>query len=80
MIKMTGTGPKGRPMLIIGLSEGNLGRLREGKPAIIHGEEWGQAFDLTIFWGETEDAMTKMVAPFIGPQTRVRDSRRDRKN
>jgi hypothetical protein len=74
MIKLSAANPKtGRDMLVIGLSEGNLQRMREGKPVHIHGEEWGQKFDLMIFWGETEQAMVKMVEPFIGPETIMRD-------
>lgn len=73
MIKMSGTGANGREQLIIGLSEGNLGRLREGKPIIIHGEEWGQKFDMMIFWGANEQAMVELVKPFIGPETHVTD-------
>jgi hypothetical protein len=83
MIKMSAMNPKtNREMLVIGLSEGNLMRLREGKPIVIHAEEWGQKFDLMVFWGETEQAMVKMVKPFLGPETVVRDelTNRPKKN
>ena len=72
MIKMSGS-KDGRECLIIGLSEGNLMRLREGKPIHIMAEEWGQKFDLMIFWGPTEQAMVKMVEPLRGPETVIRD-------
>jgi hypothetical protein len=72
---MSAANPKtGREMLVIGLSEGNLGELRKERPIVIHGEEWGQAFDLMIFWGPTEQAMVAMVKPYIGPETRVIDN------
>jgi hypothetical protein len=73
MIKMSGENDKGRKVLILGLSEGNLGELRKGHPIHIHAEQWGQDFDLMIFWGKTDQACADLVKPFIGPDTVVRD-------
>ena len=82
MIKMGGISYDGkRKMLLLGLSEGNLMRLREKKPIIINGEEIGwPGQDIIICWGETEDALTKELADLIGPETRKRDHREDKKN
>jgi hypothetical protein len=83
MIKMSAYNPKTKTDFnVIGLSDNNLRLLREGKPIMIHGAEWGKAFDLMIFWGETEEKLTEMVQPFIGPETVVRDevTNRPKKN
>lgn len=72
MIKMTGT-INGRETLRLGLSDGNLKRLREGKPIHIFGAEMGLPLDVIIFWGETEEKLVEMVKPLIDPETRVRD-------
>lgn len=79
MIKMGGKG-NGRDMILLGLSEGNLMRLREKKPIVIHGEEigWGKR-DIIICWGETEDALAKELGSLIGPETNVRDHRGEKK-
>jgi hypothetical protein len=80
MIKLSGYNSTTKTdMIMLGLSDGNLKRLREGKPIHIHGAEWGKSFDLVIFWGETEAAMAKMVEPYIGPDTIVRDQQKDKK-
>ena len=74
-------GTKGdRTMILFGLSEGNLMRLREKKPIVINGEEMGlPGLDIIICWGKTEDALSKELAHLIGPETRVRDHREDKK-
>lgn len=78
MIKMSADNPMtGKRMLVLGLSDGNLMRLREGKPIHVLGVEWGQPVDLMIFWGPTEAAMAEMVKPFIGPETVVRDMQKE---
>jgi hypothetical protein len=79
VIKMSGT--KGdRRMILLGLSEGNLMRLREKKPIVINGEEMNlPGLDIIICWGETEDALAKELAPMLGPETRVRDHREEKK-
>ena len=66
-------------LIVLGLSDGNLKRLREGKPIHIHGAEWGQPFDIVIFWGKTEAVMAKMIEPYIGPNTVVRDRTKEKR-
>ena len=82
MIKMSGTSQDGkRQVLVLGLSEGNLMRLREKKPIVLYGEEVGwPGQDIIICWGETEDVLTKELHDLIGPETRQRDHRTERKN
>lgn len=77
MIKMTGT-IDDREVLVLGLSEMNLQKLREGKPIHIFGAETGIPVDIVIFWGETEDKLAETVKPLIDPETRVTDHRTNR--
>ena len=81
MIKMGGTTKSGRKLVILGLSEMNLVRLREKKPLVVHGVEVGvpELEMLVICWGETEDALTKELGSLIGPETTVRDHREEKK-
>jgi hypothetical protein len=80
MIKLSGYNTETKTeMVMLGLSDGNLMRLREGKPIHILGADWGKPFDIVIFWGPTEEAMAKMIEPFIGPESIVTDTSKDRK-
>lgn len=65
MIKATGTSEDGRKFVLLGLSEMNLTKLREGKPIHIYGAELGIAHDIIICWGPTEDALTADLAPLL---------------
>ena len=65
MIKATGTNKQGREVIILGLSEMNFTKLRQGMPIHIFGEELGPAQrDIVIFWGQTEDAMATELEKF----------------
>jgi len=46
---------------LIGLSHGNLDRLREDKPIVIDGSQIGLGFDVLIFAGETEESMAQQL-------------------
>jgi len=60
MLKAKATMADGRPFYVIGLSEGNLRRLREGKPILFDMCEIGGIGQMAIFWGETEAEMAKL--------------------
>jgi hypothetical protein len=74
MIKATVTTQKGRTQLMVGLSFGNLDKFR-AKPGDtfikIDGEEMGLPIDVVIFSGETEAHMQAILAPAIGPDTKL---------
>ena len=79
MIKMSGSNGQ-RKMILLGLSEGNLMRLREKKPIHINGEELNlPGIDIVICWGQTEDSLAKELRHMISPETVQRDHRRDKK-
>lgn len=80
MIKMAGTSVDGRQVILLGLSEGNLKRLRERKPIHIHSEEFNiPGIDVIICWGPTEDDLMKELQSLIGPETEMRDHREEKK-
>lgn len=74
MIKATGIGPNGRPLLVIGLSFGNLERLRKGPLddyIPIDGAEMGLSHDIMIISGRTEADMAELVSKALTPDAKV---------
>lgn len=71
MIKFTSSGQDGRTLVGLGLSAGNIQRLKEGKPIHVHFEELNLPYkiDLMIMYGETEQELTKELRPFINSRT-----------
>jgi hypothetical protein len=61
MLKLAGTGRRGKRFVILGLSRMNCTKLLEGLPIHIHAEELGIGFDITIMAGETEEAMAQAL-------------------
>ena len=66
MLKATGTSKAGRRFVLLGLSDINLDKLREGKPIHVFGPEVGLDVDLVIFSGPTEDEMAKELEKLGG--------------
>lgn len=67
MIKATGRNKDGsQRFVILGLSEANLSKLREGKPIHIFGAELGIPHDIIVFWGQTEEAMARELEKAYG--------------
>jgi len=58
-------------ILLLGISEENVNRLKEGKPIHIKGDELGIDNDVLIVYGETEEDLYKDLRPYIVPETRV---------
>jgi hypothetical protein len=60
MIKFLAHGKKGQTIIGLGLSEGNIQRMKQGDPIYFSLEELGiEGYDVTIVYGETEDAIKK---------------------
>lgn len=71
MIKFT-AGNRGKTIVGLGISQGNVDRLQAGQPILISLEEMGLApYDVMIFYGETEAALTQELEKHIGPNTKV---------
>ena len=66
------------PIVGLGLSDGNLERLRQGKPIVIDLQKMNPLFkgNIIIFWGPTEQAMADYLRDTgkIGPTTEVKES------
>jgi hypothetical protein len=70
MIKATGKGPTGKATLFVGLSFGNLDKLRASPLnsfITISGDEMGVPFDVMIFSGRDESEMFDLVARDVVP-------------
>lgn len=61
MIKARGIGPDGRNVLVLGLSHGNLDRLRAGEPIQFDGAPYGYPGTIFIFAGKDEFAMGALI-------------------
>ena len=76
VIKFTAEDKDGKRILGLGLVEGNLKHLRNGKPIKIDGKSVGlDNLDIIIFYGKTEDSLAKQLAPFITAHTKFKDYR-----
>lgn len=72
MIKAVATGADGVPLLILGLSRRNTELLLEGKPISVDMLGiTGLKAKILIIAGETEEALTEQLKPFITADTRV---------
>lgn len=56
-----------RPIVLLGLSQGNINRLTNGEPILVHGQEVGLDADITIVWGATEQAIMDEITAAAGP-------------
>lgn len=74
MIKFKATIGDNKTLLGFGLSEENLTRLRNLEPIEFDLTEMGIDAQVLIFYGATEAAIAKNLAPLIGPDTKVRES------
>jgi hypothetical protein len=78
MIKAKAKSPEGKEILLFGLSEENITRLRMQQPIIVIGEEMGVPnFDIIIMWGQTEDDIIAELsaANMVSSETKVNDDR-----
>lgn len=71
MIKAVAATDKG-PLVLFGLSFGNLDKLRQGMPIEVDMAELGGQGRVVIFAGHTEAAMAADLAEMIGPETKVK--------
>jgi hypothetical protein len=62
MIKAKLTGPDGRPIVLLGLSELNVGELRKRKPIMVDLGPFGIEGQVVVMWGETEEAIAQELA------------------
>ncbi len=76
MVKAVATGRDGRAILVMGISQGNVDRLKQGEPIyfdpaalrIAHGTEIA---GITLFYGATDADLTRTLRTFISQKTEV---------
>jgi hypothetical protein len=69
LIKASAVQKNHRQLFLLGLSDMNLQKLREGLPIRLSLESIGGVGDIVIVWGETEEAILTDLAPLFGPDT-----------
>jgi len=62
MIKASLKTDKGRPVVLLGLSERNLELLRKGKPILVDLLPFGMDGQVILTYGKTEDDITRELA------------------
>lgn len=63
MIKFVTEGIDGVPLIGLGISAGNVKKLKEGQPILVRGKEIGrpEVGNIMIFYGKTEKDMTEQL-------------------
>lgn len=67
-------------LIIVGLEEGNIDRLKRGQPFHHHMQEVGAPFELLIYYGKTFDDLKKIIESMSGPDTQRIDNTNRKKN
>lgn len=76
MVKAMAIGTDGRAVIVLGVSEENIKRIKQGDPIyfdpaalrIVPGTAIG---GITLFYGSTDAELTRTLRTLIGPQTDV---------
>ena len=76
MVKAKATLADGRVLVVLGISEGNVVRLKAGQPlyfdaAALHIKPGDALGIVTVFYGATEAELERTIHTLIGPQTEV---------
>jgi hypothetical protein len=72
-IRFKGTMTDGRTLVGIGITEANVKRLKDGEPIVVRAESVGlePPVDIVIIYGKTLDDLSNMLAPMLGPETKI---------
>lgn len=76
MVKAKAMGKDGRAMILMGISQNNVDRLREGQPiyfdpASLKIEPGTAIGGITLFYGKDDGELVRTIHTLIGPQTEV---------
>jgi len=74
MIKGKANQENGRELVILGISQENVTRLKEGKPIMVHGTEIKIPVDIMIYYGATDQDLVKQMRPAMETDTRIHRS------
>jgi hypothetical protein len=61
MIKVKGHNGKGSPVMLLGLSRGNINELIKGNDIVFDGRAFGAAGKVQITFGETEEVIAERL-------------------
>lgn len=75
MIKGVMFSPKGECLVFLGITAGNVEKLKRDKPILVRGKEIGIELDICIAYEETEALLQAKIEKYIGKDTVVRDNR-----
>jgi hypothetical protein len=74
MITAMATGDGGKQIVILGITRANVTRLLAGQPIYVDAAThpgFPTDFNIAIFFGENERAITEQLKPLIDPATKV---------
>lgn len=76
MVKAMATMPDGRVLIVMGISEGNVKRLKDGQPiyfdtAALHITPGTTIGAITLFYGIDEAELGRTLKTLIGPETEI---------
>lgn len=76
MVKAMATLPDGRALIVMGISAGNVDRLKAGQPIYfdssqLHIKPGTGLGVITLFYGENDAELARVLKTLIGPQTDV---------
>lgn len=75
MVKAVARTNDGKLILILGVSEGNVERMKAGEPIYFDMDQLGFPKEnikhVTMFYGKDEGELTRAIKDLIGPETKV---------
>jgi hypothetical protein len=76
MLKAIARAKDGRAILVLGITGGNVQRMKEGKPIYfdldaLHVSPADRLGHVTVFYGETEAALHDTIKGLLGPNTEI---------
>lgn len=72
MIRFRATAEDGSTVIGLGITDGNIDRLRQGRPIWVEGGSVGvPGVKVVIYWGRDEYDATEQVSALLGPDTQI---------
>ena len=75
MIKFKAKSKDGNTLVGLGLSEGNIKRLKAKQPILIRGTELNIDHDISIMYGETEESLKEELKEYFTYDCKIEDHR-----
>lgn len=75
MLRAAGRSSSGKPLIILGLEEGNVTRLRAGQPIHFYAGELGFDGEIVIMLGKDAESIARQLEPARSPDAVIIDKR-----